>query len=173
MLWLFQSNSHDLAQSSTNAFRIAIRLGIVIGVVGALCYAASIPPLLFFLVCCAIAFVGWGGMLLELAILALPLLGLLYVVQQFVLGFPDRSSWILGSNEHQPKKTRAKPNPFIGEQALTASPLRPTGDITLSDGSTHTAVTETNTFLDEQETVKIVAARDQTLIVRPINKNHS
>ncbi len=169
--WLYRSDSHNLARNATNAIRIATRLGIVFCVIGALCYAASIPPAFVILFCCIIALVGWAGMSFEAALFALPLVGLLYVVQQFVLGFPDRDSWILDVNNNPTQSVHAEADPLIGQHAITASPLRPTGDVRLADGSKRSAITEASSFLDEQEAVMIVSARNRTLIVRPLQKD--
>ncbi len=101
----------------------------------------------------------WGGP-------AAVAIGFIYLLQQWVLGFPDRHYLFLQA----PDASAAPPDVaalerLIGRCARTTTALRPMGHI-LIDAAAYEASADTN-FIPADADVRVVAVRNRRLVVAP------
>ncbi len=90
----------------------------------------------------------------------------LYAIKQFVLGFPDRSQFILEPDLRNFGPRSEPLSQFIGLSAAVVSPLKPFGYIELN-GQQLSAKSEDGSLIEAGRVVLVCDQRNQTLVVRP------
>jgi membrane-bound ClpP family serine protease len=141
LAWLFLSKQKILARNGFNAICIAVRLGLLFAVLLWFCW-----------------FVG-----MDLPVSGVVSFACLYIVQQFVLGFPARHERMLSPSD---APDQPNINDLIGAEGITASPLRPIGDVKI-DGQNYRAKTTNGQMLEANRTVFVAFVQQGTLIVKP------
>ncbi len=96
-------------------------------------------------------------------VLGLGLLAMLYVAQQWILGWPDRPEILEPQARHEDRGEHLQE--YIGAVAVASSPLRPVGRVAL-DGEEYEARSELG-FVDAGARVKITGREGMALRVRP------
>lgn len=166
LLWVFQSKQVEVERTGKTACLIAFRLaivfiviygfGLLIGCSGFVILTALGLLLLFTLAGSELGFVGFP---------------LLFITQQFVLGFPARRHLVNNATSApepvpEPDTARTRSS-LIGQQGTARTALRPAGEITL-DGKRYEAQSESHRYIDAGDTVVVLDERGGILIVGPV-----
>lgn len=169
VVWLRRKQSKSDLQIEVTETRIATRILVVV-------LSLLIP-------CYLIDFAFWGLTALIVAlfifgllvggepggVIAGPILVATLFVREFVLGFPEL---ILHPKPvRQPEDQEKLSNLLVGQQALTASPLRPTGSI-VHDGRIYQAASEAGIFIESDVPITIVGFRNGVYFVEEIAAEH-
>ncbi|MGB7346157.1 MAG: NfeD family protein [Pirellulaceae bacterium] len=164
LIWLFASRQTILDRSVGNAIRIAIRMSLVVACLFYACWLAGLT--IVFVILGILLLVGIG-FAIDLPVSGVFGFAILYVVQQFVLGFPDRHEWML-----DPAKSTTLPDvspdlrsELIGSRGVTCSPLRPMGEVRI-EGESFRAKTTNGQMLGVGEEIVVTGTHHGTLIVR-------
>ncbi len=91
-------------------------------------------------------------------------IGLLYVIQQWILGWPDRTDLLLDPPSLG-RTDRTSLDDLIGKKGVTKGPLRPGGTIVL-DGVECSAQSDLG-YVDRGVRVIVVGRRGASLVVIP------
>ncbi len=145
---------------------ILVRLTLLVGVYFLLCYAVNIAtwiPLVILAFSLLMSANPDGGFL---AFLMLPGLIVGVIIQQFILGFPIQFDLVpspqpTGNNNSQQHELAQ----HIGTHAITATPLKPIGDITINDRRL-VAVSESGSYIDAGTNILVTGVRNTSLLVR-------
>ena len=103
-----------------------------------------------------VAFLGSGGVGLGVA-------GIFYVVQQWILGWPDKQDMMLEPSRAEAAEANSRCE-LIGQIAVASSALRPGGHVVIGD-RTYEARSDLE-YIETGAAVEIVGKRDASLIVR-------
>ncbi len=167
LIWLYVRRPENIPRGARTVFFVCTRTLALFIVFFALFGALNvsilktIPFLAMFLLLILLGlpslFTG-GSILLSVAVV-------LYGIQQWILGFPDREKLILQPPEPYRPPSPAKDIPaLIGRSATTVTPLRPTGKI-LIDDKEYDATGESD-FIPARTNVEITAIKNNRLTVR-------
>lgn len=167
VIWLRRSLHRSGHRIKVTEGQIAARVLMVVLLLVIPCYLIDIA--FWCVVCLIMAMLAFGFCLggEPGGAIAGPIVLSALFVREFVLGFPDL---IL-----EPEAVRELSNEdtaidaLVGQQAVTASPLRPTGSI-VQDGRVFQAVSEGGDFIDADVAVSIVGFRNGMYSVERIAK---
>jgi membrane-bound ClpP family serine protease len=171
LIWLFLSKQKILARSGFNAFCVAARLALLFAALLWICWIVGMASVLA--IALIAAFVALG-VFLDLPVSGVVGFALVYVVQQFVLGFPARHEWML-SPSNDPTKQDAHlglGSELIGAKGITTSPLRPIGDVKI-EGRIYRAKTTDGQMLDANRTIVVSFVQQGTLVVKTISASQA
>ena len=160
-VWLFGSKQRVLAREATNVLGIALRLAMVFGLLYGVCWLSGIAV---WFVVAGLALIAIVGMLIDIPFAGMFSFAMLYIVQQFVLGFPARHEWVLDSIA-PPAENDPMDQSLVGQVGKTVSPLRPIGEVKL-DGGVFEATANDGRLIERDETVVVIRIRHGKLIVR-------
>jgi membrane-bound ClpP family serine protease len=160
LAWLFLSKQKILARNGFNAICIAVRLGLLFAVLLWFCWFVGIAAALG--IAAVAGFIALG-VFMDLPVSGVVSFACLYIVQQFVLGFPARHERMLSPSD---APDQPNINDLIGAEGITASPLRPIGDVKI-DGQNYRAKTTNGQMLEANRTVFVAFVQQGTLIVKP------
>ncbi len=160
LVWIFIRKPEHIPLTKATAFAICLRSVPLFLVLFLVCRSFNITVVFGLALLAAIGFLtlgafGYGG---------LPGLALFYVVQQWILGWPDRAL-LVNAVSLESNQTTGGPDPLIGHSARTTTPLRPMGKVAVN-GKELDALCEFG-FLEQDQEVEIVGKRGYTLIVTP------
>lgn len=160
LFWVFRARQKRIPHSVRTVVCISLR---------------TLPLFLLFFVVCqrlemnALVAVGlltvalWV-LLISPSVLGMGTIGVLYVIQQWILGWPDRADFVLEPPlPHQIE--RAPSDEFIGRRVVAACPLRPGGIIVL-DGTEYPVRSDLG-YIDRGEEVIVVARKGMCFLVKP------
>ena len=166
LLWVFFSKQTRVARSARTAVCVSLR---------------SLPLfLLFFLVCGQLGVsVVYGTVIVGIALwvvligcaglgfdpLTLGMLSVLYVVQQWILGWPDRAEFFLDAPLSQ-RDRNAPLDGLVGRIGVASCPLRPAGIVALGEDR-YPARSDLG-YIDRGTRVQMVDRKGASLVVRPV-----
>jgi len=148
--------------------------------VAAICLRSLPLFFVFFLICrsfnisalfglAVLAFIGFITFTSFSDVVGLPGIILFYAMQQWILGWPDRSLLVNSTSiESHPNKSDSC-DLFTGRSAIVVRPLHPTGKVSV-DGKELDAFCEFG-FLEAGRMVEIIGKRNFTFLVKPKQKN--
>ena len=169
--WVYFSSQEMVAKSIYTVIAIAIRLVVVFLIVFFVSWYASIAT--WVLVAGILILIGIGAMM-DIPFSGIVSFALLYIVQQFVLGFPARHEWMLAPHTETDSQNelQEKHRELIGSFGWTVSPLRPLGEVDI-DGTLYQAAANNGILIAEQTRVKVIRVRNGTLMVRQSSEEDS
>ena len=128
--WIYNSEQSVVPKTSKITWLVSLRLALLAAALYGLCSYYSIS-LVFPLLTLPLLFL----LTLGDSIFGFPFVFLLWVLQQFVLGFPSRNGLFLKPQkiEFCSATENIELSRFIGKQAMTLSVLNPTGDVTIGE----------------------------------------
>lgn len=165
--WVALSNQTLVRYNRATVQRIVIRLGVIFTLLFALCFVGGFAT---WLPVVALALMALLGSLGEF-IVGAPAFGFLYVVQQYLLGFPDRKEWVLTPDPEPTQESNVAEN-HIGKTGIAVSPLKPSGVVSV-DNRKHQAMSEGSRFLETGQTVIVKGHRNGMLVVCASNDGQS
>ena len=175
LAFVCRRKSSDWSPNSVIAFRIAlIHLSIAI-----FCAMTTV----------SVTFFGFAAIYVVIAVvcislfdftdnvvgiaLYLALIAPAWIIQQWVLGFPDSLKPPQGvSLLTAIAESSQVAIPETGMSGTVVTPLRPEGKVDI-DGQPHTAAAASGQFIDVGEQVEVCGRRNRTLLVRPTNGSSS
>lgn len=161
LLWVFRSKQTLVPANNETARRVATRIAIIVGCVTVACYFVDVAfyvPVLVFLALILAALSGDS-----LGVVGLPAVLLAAMLKEYVLGFPELALAPPDPSEAD-KDAEHRLQSHIGQTAFTSSPLKPNGEIELSDVR-FPAASESGDFIDKGMTVVVHSVRNGTLVV--------
>ncbi|NNE01080.1 MAG: NfeD family protein [Pirellulaceae bacterium] len=166
-LWIYFSKQRLVQRSYGTIVRISIRLAIVFALVLSICWYAKLATWVFGATIVAIVMLGF---LIDLPVSGFVSFAILYVIQQFVLGFPARHEWVMGPDGPTAAGSNIvdKRTELVGRTATTFSPLRPIGEVCVGEQK-HSAIANNGQLINEGKEVVIIAVRNGKLIVRQVD----
>ncbi len=163
LIWVFSSRQSRVPRTLRTAVSVSLR---------------ALPLFLFFLLFCRligvntvvalvvlglflwVVLLGWGVDPLSMGVW-----GVVYVIQQWILGWPDRCDTILDPPApHEDAGGRL--DQLTGRIGVTSCPLRPGGTIALA-GKEYSAHSDLG-YIERGKQVKVVGRRGTSLLVRPV-----
>lgn len=159
LAWIFIRKPERIPRTRTTAFALCLRSLPLFLVLFLVCRAFNVTAVFGLVILAAIGFFT----LTSFSYVGLPGLALFYVMQQWILGWPDRAL-LMNAVSLESNQARGEPDPLVGHSARTTTPLRPTGKIVF-DGKELDASCEFG-FLEPDAEVEIVGKRGFTLIVK-------
>ena len=172
LLWVYGSSQSTVARTWRRTLSIALRMAFVFAAFWWLLSGVSLSTFatvlavfvgLFFL---APLLVPWsallGGSLGDAALLALLLF--VYLIQQWVLGWPDKEKIVLCATAPRTAKPDETWGHLQGKLGTVASPLRPGGSVRI-DGQEYQARSE-HGFVDGGMPVEVVGVSSFGVTVR-------
>lgn len=177
LLWVHRSSQQNVSRTSVAGFKIALRIFLVqMGFAYVFCRIFSVPVDVYltitsviFLLATAVSLdsipadnaVGLGISMLFM----LPL----YILKQFVLGFPDRDLVILSPPS---LSIEISPPPRRTNLGVVVSTLRPMGTIELA-GERFNAVSDTGVMIDVGTQIRVTGHRGNMFLVSRTNTEAS
>ena len=159
LLWVFFSRQKHVSRTFKAAMGISVRTLPLFVAFLMICQWLAVSAAVAFAVVVAF-WVLLGSSVLDP--LSMGAVGILYVIQQWVLGWPDRTHSILEpSLPHC--DTTSHPDAHVGKTAITSSALRPAGTVIL-DGNEYPASSELG-YIDCGKSVRVIARRGTAFIV--------
>ena len=167
LLWVFFSRQTRVPRNVRTAVCVSVRSLALF--------------LLFFLICRALGVsVVYGAAIVGIALsvlliggaglgfdpLMLGTLSLLYVLQQWILGWPDRADFMLDA-PRPPEHKNAPLDDLIGRIGVASCPLRPGGVIVL--GQDRYPARSDLHYIDRGTRVQVVGRKGSALVVRPVD----
>ncbi len=162
LTWIFVSKQRRIPRTTKTVLGVSLRaatLFILAYLIGKGLNLSASTALTVLIACAAVTLTSWG-------FASLPGLVFFYVIQQWILGWPDKELLVHNTALKSNKQSRKEPDPMVGQNAVALTPLKPGGKIRINDSSDVDAVCETG-FLDRGETVTIVRKEAFTYVVRP------
>lgn len=160
--WVHRTNQDRVQKTADVTRSILVRLAVIVGGLFVACWLSDIAvwiPLLALALLVILALTG--------GLLGLPVAAFLWMIQQYVLGFPARDELFLAPPGPivPPRSEPIDLTQLIGRDATVLSPLKPTGEILLCEAR-HTATSESGGYLDPGEVVVVSGVKDGRLMVR-------
>lgn len=123
--WIHHSSQTEVSKDAEVTGRAIIRLAIVVGIVFAFCFVTTLPfwvPVVGIALSFVLIHTGdW------LALPGVVGVAMMWLIQQFVLGFPARGDLLLERPPLPPGATDLAK--YVGQQGVTVTPLKPSGEI--------------------------------------------
>ena len=159
--WVFRTDQSKVPRNRRVAMMIARRLTLVFAGVFLLCVITGWSAWVVMLVAAILLLSMLSGHILGLAGI-----GIFYVLQQYVLGFPDRGDWFL---EPPPQTTDigSSLDVHLGKRGKTLSALKPSGEI-LIDNERLAALSEDGGYVDAGCDIEVCQIRNGQLVVRSL-----
>ena len=161
--WIYIGKPDRIPRTRKTVFALCLRSIPLFLIIYMICHAFNITAVIGLVFLAAIAFFS----LLSVNLGGLPGVALLYVLQQWILGWPDRSLLVNNVCIESSRDHVGSIDPLIGHTARSASPLRPAGKI-VSEGKEIDATSEYG-YIDAGIEVMIIGKRDFTYLVNPLN----
>ena len=164
LLWTFLSKQDRVPRTRRTAVMVLVRTLPLFATFLLICHGLHVSVLAVMLGLVLFLFVvflsPFGNFEATLGIL-----GILYVLKQWVLGWPDKQEMVLeppplNSRDSQPLSS------LIGQLGVTSGALRPSGHVVIA-GDQYSACSDQG-YVDVDVKVRVVGARDSQLIVRPV-----
>ena len=131
-----------------------------------LCYLGNIALWFSIAFLAGFLFLGWCLSEIIPSVVWNPGIIFLYIIQQYVLGFPDRDDWILPpTNAETTWRSRPHLDALIGIHGETLSVLKPMGQV-LVNGGRFDAISDTGALIGIEATVVVSAVNGDKLVVR-------
>jgi len=146
LAWMYLSQQRQVPRTAGYALRVLLRLAIPFYAAWLLCEWWGVSAIFFLLVC--------GAILLILVIYSVFNIGAyaaLWILQQYVLGFPAQRPLVLQADTADSAST-AHARALIGQRGVAVSSLRPAGTIEVN-GRRYHAAAENAGFIDRGATV--------------------
>ena len=161
--WVFKTKPERVPRNRRTIFALALRTAPLYLIVLYVCQSLGISVIagVAILFACLVALCGPFFM----SPTGLISIGFLYVMQQWILGWPDRALLVNDASLESNQTSSGAPDPLVGRTAQAATPLRPTGKVVV-DGKELDASCEFG-FLQAGSQVEIVGRRSFTLLVKP------
>jgi hypothetical protein len=160
--WVHRSNQDRVQKTADVTRSILVRLAVIVGGLFVACWLIDIAAWIPLLALGILLMFGLTG-----GLLGLPVAAVFWMIQQYILGFPDRDELILAppgpiAREHSESAALTQ---LIGHDATVLSPLKPTGEIDVCEAR-HTATSESGGYLDPGDVVVVTGVKDGRLLVR-------
>jgi membrane protein implicated in regulation of membrane protease activity len=159
VLWVFISKQDRVARTWRTAVFVALRTLPMFVALLLVCRGLHINILAATLVTAVllwVAFLGSGGV-------GLGVTGVFYVLQQWILGWPDKQDMMLEPSRSEAAEANAQCE-LIGQIAVASSALRPAGHIAIGK-RTYEARSDLG-YIEAGVRVEIIDRKDGSLIVR-------
>jgi hypothetical protein len=172
LLWIQFGNLDRFAKLPTvSRTSIVFRLAVVFSGLVLICYWQDISVLMP--VAALFGFLALGWCLSELTPIAFwnPAIIVLYVLQQYVLGFPDRDDWILpspGSDSNGGPNMHLQQQ--VGSQGRTCSVIKPTGFADIN-GVRFDVISERGCLIESESAIVVSSVNGNRLVVRVLNND--
>lgn len=160
--WIFLRQPERIPRTRKTAFAICLRSLPLFLLFFFVCRSLNVTAVFGFVVLAVIGFFT----LTSYSLAGLPGLALFYVLQQWVLGWPDRTFLVNGTTLESNEGKAHSPDPLTGHIGSVLSPLRPSGKVTV-DGKELDATCDFG-FLDAGAKVIIIGRKNFTFLVQPI-----
>ncbi len=159
LLWVFLSEQRRVPRTLRTAVGVLLRTLPLFLVLLLICHGLNVSVLL----AAAVLGIALWVLLIPGSDLSLGAFGILYVIQQWILGWPDRVDTLL---EPPPpcEAPASQLGELIGKAGVASSALRPTGTVTVA-GTEHAARSVLG-YVDPRQLVRVVGIDGATLIVR-------
>jgi membrane-bound ClpP family serine protease len=169
LIWLRFGDVHQtISRSSNHILRILLRLLAVFCGITLLCYFGDIAIWVPILVLLGFLVLGWALSEVTQSVVWNPGIIFLYVIQQYVLGFPDRDDWILPPpNQGRSEPSRHDLDSYIGTEGVTMTALKPMGTVLLN-GDRFAAISETGAFIGIETSIIVSSVNGDKLVVREL-----
>ncbi len=163
--WVHHSDQARVTKTPETTRLVVVRLAVVVGILLGACGLLDIAIWIPMAALALLLLLAWGD-----SFLGLPGIAFLWVIQQYVLGFPAREDVFPGHSRIAARShaQRSDLTRYIGARATTSSALKPAGEVTLG-GAQHIATSENGAYLDSGETVVVTGAKNRSLLVRRID----
>ena len=99
-----------------------------------------------------------------------PAIAILYVLQQYVLGFPDRDDWILPSPNSDTAEASGQLNQWIAFQGVTCTVVKPTG-VAEIDGKRFDVISEMGNLIESETAIVVSSVKGNRLAIRELTVN--
>ena len=99
-----------------------------------------------------------------------PAIIILYVLQQYVLGFPDRDDWILPSPKSETSDASPQLNQWIAYHGLTCTVVKPTG-VAEIDGKRFEVISEMGNLIESETAIMVSSVKGNRLVIRPLQNS--
>jgi membrane-bound ClpP family serine protease len=162
LLWVFWSKQQHIPRTRRTAVCLSLRTLLLFAVFLLGCRLLGVNTIVAFASLGVFVFVvltGWA-----FGPLSLGVLGLLYIVQQWILGWPERSDFVLDAPTPAEDRS-AHLDRLIGASGVASCPLRPGGTIALGE-SQYPARSDLG-YIERGTLVKVVGRKEGSLLVRP------
>ena len=173
IVWIHQSSQQKVPRNLTTGIQIALRIVLLqMGFAYILCRVLSVPVDAYLIIAAVVFFVAAAVTLdsvpadsaIGFGIIMMFMIPL-YILKQFVLGFPDRDLVILSPPSLPIEPSLAPRTTDLGVVVLT---LRPMGTIELA-GERFNAASETGELIDVGTPIRVTGQRSNTFLVRRID----
>lgn len=161
--WVFASGQKRVPRTARTALHLSLRTLPLFLVFFGFCQLLGMNPLVFVAI---LVVVGWVS-LVDPGCFGLGAIGILYVIQQWILGWPDRSWFILDRPEGDASGV-GQLDELAGEMAVTRCPLRPSGVVVL--GRREYPACSDLGYIERGMEVMVVGRKGTSLLVRPIKE---
>ena len=163
LLWVFLSKQTRVPRTRRTAVGIPLRTLPLFLTLFFVCRGLGVDVLVAVMV---LALVLWACLTNPLGT-PIGVFGILYVIQQWILGWPDRADSVLKPSSPC-RDGISHLDDFVGKTAITSSALRPAGTVIL-DGNEYPASSELG-YIDCGKSVRVIAKRGTTFIVRAVDE---
>lgn len=160
LAWVFKSRQQRVPRTGRTVVGVSLRTLPLFLLLFAVCLTLGVRPGPIF----GILAGALGVFLIVGGLPGLGTIGVLYVLQQWILGWPDRSDFLLEPPSHR-EPGRTSLDELIGKRATAACPLRPGGVIVL-DQTEYSARSDLG-YIDRGVQVIVVGRKGAYLLVRP------
>jgi hypothetical protein len=158
--------SNQLAQvPKISRLRMVARLAIVFGGLTFFCFLLDISVVVLMAV--LVSFLALGWCLSEVTPISFwnPAIVILYVFQQYVLGFPDRDDWILPSPKSDTPEASGLLKQWIAYQGMTCTVIKPTG-LAEIDGKCFDVISEMGNLIESETPIVVSSVKGNRLVIR-------
>lgn len=166
VFWIFKTKPKNIDRSTKKIFWIGVRTAVVFILFSVLCEASGISTweayVTLSVICLVLVLVSDYSRII--------VMGVLYAFQQWILGWPDRTLFLLKPGM-RPKKAESEQSKaaIVGSKGKVETSLRPTGTVTV-DGSKYEASCDSG-FVDKGCEVIVIDKKSFALLVRPVEED--
>jgi hypothetical protein len=161
LTWLFYSRQIIVPRNRSMARQVVVRLAILFALLLGLCTLANLAAWVAILVLAILWLLIIGGEIL--GVFGLPVI---YIAQQYVLGFPDRDEWFLTPQASTDNRTDSLAE-HVGKHASTLSALKPCGQVLIGE-QWLPAASENGDYIDADTIVVVRRVSNGKLLVRSV-----
>ena len=172
LLWIFSSKQNRVPRTRRTAICISLRTLPLFIVFLFICQGLNVSVFRAMLILALsfwVIFIAFPSGLIGFFEPTVGILGVLYIFQQWILGWPDKQTLFLEppTNDFSNGETLSS---LIGQIGIASSTLRPMGKVHIGEEE-YDAQSEFG-YIENGLEVKVTGKKNTTLIVRPLKAEH-